>query len=423
MSVLLPSKPIALDTNNSNNAGNTGNSNNLVIDDTGIFLLDDNGPNTSIILKINNGTALIADNNKHIGINTTNPLQSRLEINDPLGDCIKLIYNNDKYAYLRVSENGNLGLEPFPSQYVNIKSTTGNLGIKVNDEIIYSSVNELNYNHISEIGVAEQNKTVVLDSDKSYYGINNLSVDNLIINKSLTMDMDSDKYSLVVKNSTGKCLKLVNDTLFSTITLKDDGILNFCNDSGPIEIMTNSLDSINYPLQLTTDNNIINSGVGIKFNTYNNINIKRNMSSIESIITNNENNKENSIIKINNMNNGVLLNTVTIRNDGYILCNTLMELSDSRKKEIQNKSNYNESLKKINQIKTYDFVYKDDDKKIIHKGVMAQELSEVIPSAVNIGEEYTISNKEIIGYLIDAVKSLSDSITEIKYKVKQLELK
>jgi uncharacterized protein YabN with tetrapyrrole methylase and pyrophosphatase domain len=118
------------------------------------------------------------------------------------------------------------------------------------------------------------------------------------------------------------------------------------------------------------------------------------------------------------MNNGDLLNTVTIRNDGYILCNTLMELSDSRAKKIINKSNYDDSLKKINDIKTYDFVYIEDLKKTIHKGVMAQELHEVIPSAVNIGEHYTISNKELIGYLIDCVKSLSQSIDEIKTNVK-----
>ena len=47
---------------------------------------------------------------------------------------------------------------------------------------------------------------------------------------------------------------------------------------------------------------------------------------------------------------------------------------------------------KIKEIKTYDFVYIEDLKKTLHKGVMAQELHEVIPSAVNVGENYTISN-------------------------------
>ncbi len=184
-----------------------------------------------------------------------------------------------------------------------------------------------------------------------------------------------------------------------------------------MELLTNNNSGIIFPLQLTTENNLINTGVGIKFNTYNDINIKRNMSSIETIITNNENNNENSIIKFNNMNNGNLLNTVTIRNDGYIICNTLMELSDMRKKKIINKSDCDESLEKINSIQTYEFIYKDDQNEVVHKGIMAQELHEIIPAAVDINSinnEYTISNKEIIGYLIDCVKSLYKTIEDIK---------
>ena len=141
------------------------------------------------------------------------------------------------------------------------------------------------------------------------------------------------------------------------------------------------------------------------------------MSTIETIITNNENNNENSIIKFNNMNNGNLFNTVTIRQDGYIMCNTLMELSDARKKKIINKSNYNDSLHKIIELKTYDFTYIEDLKQQIHKGIMAQELYQIIPSAVSTGEHYTVSNKELIGYLIDCIKSLNESINEIKCKI------
>jgi len=48
---------------------------------------------------------------------------------------------------------------------------------------------------------------------------------------------------------------------------------------------------------------------------------------------------------------------------------------------------------------------------------MAQELHEIIPSAVDINSihgEYTVSNKELIGYLIDCVKSLYQSIAELQ---------
>jgi hypothetical protein len=144
------------------------------------------------------------------------------------------------------------------------------------------------------------------------------------------------------------------------------------------------------------------------------------MSSIETIITNNQNNLENSIIRFNNRNDGILTNTVTIRNDGYILCNTLMELSDLRTKNIIKKSNSIDSLNKICQINTYDFVYKNDNTKKIHKGIIAQEIYEIIPSAINIESNneftnlYTISNKELIGYLIDAIKELKYQIDIIQ---------
>ena len=71
-------------------------------------------------------------------------------------------------------------------------------------------------------------------------------------------------------------------------------------------------------------------------------------------------------------------------------------------------------------MKTYDFTYIEDLKQQIHKGIMAQELHEVIPSAVSVGEHFTVSNKELIGYLIDCVKSLNESINEIKDKINNM---
>jgi len=204
--------------------------------------------------------------------------------------------------------------------------------------------------------------------------------------------------------------------------MENSGILNIYNSNNIIEILSDQNNNLIYPIQITTANNLINTGIGIKFNTYNNNNIKRNMSTIETIITNNQNNNENSIIKFNNMNNGNLNTTVTIRNDGYILCNTLLELSDSRTKHILGTSNMDESLKKICNVNTYNFKYINDSNNIIHKGVIAQELHQVIPSAVNIEKAnnyddlHTVSNKELIGYLIDCIKVLNREITKLKIK-------
>lgn len=411
MSVLLPTKPIGLniDVNEGSNIQK-----NVLVDDTGLFIIDDDTSNTSVVLKTNNIPAFLITDTQRIGINIENP-SSRLVINDELGDCIKLSYNKLKFANIKIKSNGSLQFETYDNVPINFVSGDPNTsGLKLNGTILESSAEKLNYTNVMSTGIAEADKALVLDSSKSLSGINYLSVNNLIIRSSLALNTNSTDFSFVIQNNLGNCLKLKNDNEFATFSVLDSGELSIYNTVNTIEILSDNNNSITYPLQLTTANNFINTGIGIKFNTYNDNNIKRNMSTIETIITNNENNKENSIIRFNNMNNGNLLNTVTIRNDGYILCNTLMELSDSRAKKIINKSNYNESLKKINDIKTYDFVYIEDLKKTIHKGVMAQELHKVIPSAVNIGDNYTISNKELIGYLIDCVKSLTQSIEEIK---------
>lgn len=415
MSVLLPSKPIGLNIDISEGSNIQKN---VLIDDTGLFIIDDDTSNTSVVLKTNNVPALLITDTQRIGINIANP-SSRLVINDELGDCIKLSYDKLKFANIKIMSNGSLQFETYDNTPINfVSGDTNTSGLQLNGTLLEASAEKLNYTNIMSTGIAEASKVLVLDSSKSLSGINYLSVNNLIINSTLSLNTNSTDFAFVIQNNLGNCLKLKNDNEFATFSVLDSGVLSIYNTVNTIEILSDNNNNIIYPLQLTTSNNLINTGIGIKFNTYNDNNIKRNMSTIETIITNNENNKENSIIKFNNMNNGDLLNTVTIRNDGYILCNTLMELSDSRAKKIINKSDYKQSLKKINEIKTYDFVYIEDLKKTIHKGVMAQELHTVIPSAVNIGEHYTISNKELIGYLIDCVKSLTQSIEEIKNFIK-----
>jgi len=266
---------------------------------------------------------------------------------------------------------------------------------------------------------------VILDNNKSISGINSFSVDTLYtntfgINNTLELNTNSPNYCLVLSNDQGNCLKLINNNNYSLFNLNTSGILKIYNNQNIIEILSDNNNDIIYPLELTTENNVNNTGIGIKFNTYNDNNIKTNMSSIETIITNNENSNENSILKFNNMNNGSLTNTVTIRNDGYILCNTLMELSDARTKQIIKRSDSSESLNKICQIKTYEFIYKADTKQQIHKGIIAQELFKIIPSAIHIEQNnelndlYTVSNKELIGYLIDSIKELKYQLDGIQ---------
>ncbi len=404
MSVLLPSKPTRI-----SQGGGTSSSespSDLVYGDSGIYIRDI-ANDASIQFNINGSTALTLDKFKRLGINTEQTLTYRLEINDPIGECIKMFRGNDLPVFIK-NDNGFLSLDVSDRDSFGV-SLNGVL--KLNGIVVAATANELNYTHVAEPGIAERSKCLVLDSDKSAYGINVLSVNDLVINNSLTLDMNSDRFSLNVKNSTGKCLKLFNDQLYTEFLLEDTGDLSVYNSNGCVEFIQGSpAIGIQYPIQMTTSG----EGVGIKFNTYNNQNIKRNMSSIETIVIDNQYNMENSIIKFNNMKDGSLYNTVTIRNDGNIVCNSVLELSDMRKKNIIRRSNSKESLEKINKIDIFDFTYKNDTDTIVHRGVMAQQLREIIPSAVVVGDDYTISNKEIIGYLIDSVKCLTSTVEELR---------
>ena len=416
MSVLLPNKPTKVTID----VGTPVSSNNF-IGDSGISIYDNNTPNTNITFKTNNKPALYISDTQRIGINISLNPTKRLVINDELGETIRLMYNNNNYADINLDSEGSLIFKTYNNNFINLVNDINQPILKINNVLVEASAEQINYNKINYLGIAEAKKALILDSGKSISGIQNFSTNNAFINNKLILDTDSFDYTVDIKNNKGNCLKLQNlHNNFTTFRMLDNGILNIYNSNNIIEFLSDKNNNLIYPIQITTENNLNNTGIGIKFNTYNNNNIKRNMSSIETIITNNQNNYENSIIKFNNMNNGNLNNTVTIRNDGYILCNTLMELSDSRTKYILGISNFDDSLKKICNINTYNFKYINDSKNIIHKGVIAQELHKIIPSAVNIEKTnnfddlHTVSNKELIGYLIDCIKALKCDIEKIK---------
>ena len=423
MSILLPSKPRQLGNNVNNSISNQIN--NITTGDSGLFIKDDDTPQSNITLQTNNQIGIYISDTQRIGINMLASPHKRLIINDELGESIRLVYNKNnqnKFADINVDSNGSLLLKTFNGEYVNFVNSDNNniTNIKINNVQVLATAHQINYNNISIPGIAEANKTLVLDETKSISGINKLTVNELQLNNALTIDVNSINYGLHIINDMGSCLKLQNNNNFATFNIPASGVLNIYNNNNIIEFLSDKNNNLIYPIQLTTENNLNNTGIGIKFNTYNDDNIKRNMSTIETIITNNQNNNENSIIKFNNMNNGNLTNTVTIRNDGYILCNTLVELSDRRTKYIVSNSDFEESLEKVAKINTYNFIYKTDKKKIIHKGLIAQELYDIIPSAIHIensnvlNDLHTVSNKELIGYLIDCIKALKYKIENFK---------
>jgi hypothetical protein len=94
-------------------------------------------------------------------------------------------------------------------------------------------------------------------------------------------------------------------------------------------------------------------------------------------------------------------------------------VSDMRLKE--NIHDLSNSLEKICAIRGVEYNWKADEVKKIHIGVIAQEVKESIPEAVNTDneEQYSVNYNAIIGHLIEAVKTLKQEVDDLKGQMKK----
>ena len=113
--------------------------------------------------------------------------------------------------------------------------------------------------------------------------------------------------------------------------------------------------------------------------------------------------------------------SVSITNSGNITVNgTVTANSDIRIKEdievIEN------AVNKIKQLRGVTYIRKDLEDKKRHTGVIAQDVLEVLPEAVEGSEEttYTVAYGNMVGLLIEAIKEQQSEIDELKSLVKQL---
>jgi hypothetical protein len=74
------------------------------------------------------------------------------------------------------------------------------------------------------------------------------------------------------------------------------------------------------------------------------------------------------------------------------------------------------SLEKICAIRGVEYNWKADETRKLHSGVIAQEVQESIPEAVNTDnkEQYSVDYNAIIGHLIEAVKTLKQEVDDLK---------
>ena len=125
------------------------------------------------------------------------------------------------------------------------------------------------------------------------------------------------------------------------------------------------------------------------------------------------------------MNVGVSTAAMTLTNT-YLTVTELVETSDIRVKENITPVNNEESFNKVMDINIIDYNFIADSDKKVHRGVIAQELAEVIPSAINISEKdgisdfHAVSSKELVGYLISSLQHMNTKFEELNSKYEDL---
>ena len=312
-----------------------------------------------------------------LGVGTSMP-DKKVEINSSTGDCLRLTYNDNdgsanNYVDLLVSNNGQFNITP-SSGNINITSHNGSTtGLKLNNVLVTSTADELNYVDISNKGVAEADKALVVDSSRNIVNINYMDVAHM---------------SAIKPNS--------------------------------------SNNTIDYPISLIVTPNTTASvglGTGIEFNSVNSNNDIYNAGYFNYVSTNITNNSETGYFDFKLANSGVIDSIMTVSNNGVLTCTSLVETSDMRVKENIQDTNSKNSLDQILKVnvKTYNFI-KDSQKKN-YTGLIAQELHEIIPDAVVINKKdeyddfHSIHYTQLIPHLINCIKELNNEITELKKNI------
>ena len=120
----------------------------------------------------------------------------------------------------------------------------------------------------------------------------------------------------------------------------------------------------------------------------------------------------------NNGTNGVYLNGVT--------ATTWTGQSDIRLKDID--SEIENAIDKVNKLRGVRFTWKSDETKKMQVGLIAQEVKEVLPEAVDFdetNEDYRmgVQYTDLIPLLVNAIKEMNNTITSLQEQINELKNK
>lgn len=164
----------------------------LMADDTSVQV-NDNDNDGTIIMRTDNTLAMIIDNQQRVSINTE-LFESQLTINNdsPTTSTIRLSYLDSFHFDGQITANGNPFFQPScidPLLNPNLSTVFGKnldirdhngstLGLKLSGVLVTSTATQLNYTKVSP-GATTASKALVVDSNKSITGVNNLGATTL----------------------------------------------------------------------------------------------------------------------------------------------------------------------------------------------------------------------------------------------------
>ena len=316
-----------------------------------------------------------------LGLGTTAP-DKKLEINSTSGDCLRLTYNDSNgsatnYVDFLVSSGGNLSITPSGND-VDITTHNGSsVGLKLGGTLITSTATELNYVDTTP-GTAEASKALVLNANRDISNINELST------------------------------KILNATI-------DNATTN--NVAYPINITRN-----------TSGSPAAGLGAGIEFYIENSANANVAYGSLEIVADDVTDDSENGKFVVNLMTDGSSSNALTLTKTALTV-EELVETSDARVKENIKPADLEESYNKVMRLNLVDYNFITDSNKRVHRGLIAQELKEIIPNAVHIDEKedisdfHSVSTKELVGFMIGAIQHMNNKYNDLEKKYNDLEKK
>ncbi len=354
--------------------------------DTKILAEDGAGTNDDNLRFFNNGseTMRLTVLGK-LGLGTNAP-DKQMEINSSTGDCLRLTYNDnngtaDYFADFTIDASGNLSLDAsgnniyISSDNLDITAHDGStIGLFLNGILVTSTADELNYNDTTQ-GIAEASKALIMDSNRDISNINQINT------KYLTASID---------NSTGN--------------------------------------SVTYPIILnrnTSGTPATGLGSGIQYYIENSNNSLVAFGSLDISASTITDTNEKGTFKVNLIDNGTMITALTL-NKETLTVEELVETSDARVKENIVNADINESYEKIMALNLVDYNFIHDEDKKIHRGLIAQDLKQIIPNAVHINENngftdfHSVSSKELIGYMIGALQAMNKKYENLEKKYNDL---